>query len=144
MRSYLFLPSFLLIIVLCFLPTYGTSNAQQVPSDAPQKNQSPMVRISDEGLSPETLRMKKEDNLLFFLNDTTDSLITLSIQFGEHATHCATPNLKIAENGTVRSVQPIPPKDFANTCFHDPGTYPFTVYGLKRAPDGVKGTVVIE
>ena len=144
MRPHLFLPSLILGTVLCFLPTYGTSNAQQGSEETPIKNQSPMVRITDEGLSPSTLRMKKEDNLLFFLNDTTDSLITLSIAFGDHVTHCATSNLKIEGNGTVRSVQPIPPKDFANTCFHDPGTYAFTVFGLKGSPDGVRGSVVIE
>lgn len=144
MRSYLFLPSVILATVLCYLPTNGTSLAEQPSTSRVPDSQSQIVRLSDSGVAPLTLRMKKEDKVAFFLNDSSDSLITLDLSFGEHATHCASSNLKINENGVIASTQPIAPKDFASACFHESGTYPFTVYGLRGSPNGIKGSIIIE
>ena len=141
MRSPLFLPSFILATVLFFLPTYGSSEAEPV---VPPPSRSHIITVSDNGLSPSTLRMSKDDKFAFFLNDSSDSLITISLNYTEHATHCSSRNLKIQEDGTIRSTEPISPKDFAGSCFHDPGTYPFTVLGLKKQPQGIQGTIIIE
>jgi hypothetical protein len=144
MRSPLFLPSFVLATVLFFLPTYDASEAEPAAPVAPPASKSHIITINDNGLSPSTLRMSKDDKFAFFLNDSSDSLITISLNYTEHATHCSSGNLKIQDNGTIRSTEPISPKDFAGSCFHDPGSYPFTVLGLKKQPQGIQGTIIIE
>ena len=144
MRSYLFLPSLILTLVLCVLPTYDAPEAEQTSSPAVPESQSHMITVSDGGISPSTLKMKRDDKLVFFLNDSTDSLLTISLKYSEHATHCSSGNLKIHENGDVRSTAPIAPKDFASSCFHDAGSYPFQIFGLSRYPQGISGTIVIE
>jgi hypothetical protein len=88
--------------------------------------------------------MKRDDSIAFFLNDSTDSLATLEVKFGARAAHCASANMKIGDDGVIRSVRPIGPKDFASTCFHDQGTYEYTVFGLGKDTHGVKGTIVVE
>lgn len=144
MRSQLFLPSIVLAAVLCFLPTYDASEAEPSPESMPPESKSHIITITDSGLTPSTLRMSKDDKVAFFLNDSSESLITISLNYNEHATHCSSGNLKIQDNGTIRSTEPIAPKDFAGSCFHDPGTYPFTVMGIKNQPQGIKGTIIIE
>jgi hypothetical protein len=144
MRSSLFLPSIILATVLCFLPTYDASEAEPSPSTLPPESKSHIISVTDSSLNPSTLHISKSDKLVFFLNDSSDSLVTISVNYSEHATHCASSNLKIQENGTIRSTEPIAPKDFAGSCFHDPGSYAFTVQGLKNSPDGLKGTIIIE
>jgi hypothetical protein len=113
------------------------------PGLTPAESQNQVIKVTDKGLEPSVLEMKKEDRIAFILNDSRESLITLSLDFGKHASHCASENLKIQEDGTIQSVKPIVPKDFATTCFHDPGTYPFFVYGIPGAPQGLKGSIVV-
>lgn len=144
MRSYLFLPSLILCTVLCYLPTYGTSQAEQPEIGRVPDSQSQVIRLSDAGVAPLTLKMKRDDKVAFFLNDSSDSLVTLELSFGKHATHCASSNLQINDDGSITSVKPIAPKDFASSCFHEPGTYTFTVYGLKGSAEGIKGSIIIE
>lgn len=143
MRSPLFIPSIVLACVLCFLPTYDASQAEP-SSDLPPESKSHVIVVDDNGLNPSTLRMSKDDKVAFFLNDSSESLITVTLNYNEHATHCSSGNLKILDNGTIRSTEPIAPKDFAGSCFHDSGSYPFTVMGLKKQPEGIKGTIIIE
>lgn len=144
MRSQLFLPSITLAVVLCFLPTYDASEAEPSRETIAPESKNHIITITESGLAPSTLRMGKDDKLAFFLNDSSDSLITIALNYNEHATHCSSGNLKIQDNGTIRSTEPIAPKDFAGSCFHDVGTYPFTVMGLKSRPEGIKGTIIIE
>lgn len=144
MRSPLFLPSVILAIVLFFLPTYDASEAEPTTGNLPPVSKSHVITINDNGLSPSSLRMSKDDKFAFFLNDSSDSLITISLNYTEHATHCSSGNLKIQDDGAIRSTEPISPKDFAGSCFHDAGTYPFTVMGLKKQPQGIQGTIIIE
>lgn len=144
MRSSHFLPSLILAAVLCVLPTYDASQAEPVHSSMPPESTGHIITITDQGASPLTMRMSKDDKMAFFLNDTSDSLITISVEYHEHATHCSSGNLKINENGNIRSTEPIAPKDFASSCFHDRGTYSFTVMGLKNQPQGVRGSIIIE
>ncbi|MEY4668027.1 MAG: hypothetical protein RL518_726 [Pseudomonadota bacterium] len=88
--------------------------------------------------------MSKNDKMAFFLNDTSDSLLTITVEYKEHSTHCSSGNLKINTDGSIRSTEPIAPKDFASSCFHDRGTYSFTVNGLKNHPLGARGSIIIE
>ena len=84
--------------------------------------------------------MKREDRVAFFVNNSLDSLLSINVQFGKNSTHCASANLEIQDesvgsdgahaSSVVRSTKPISPKDFATTCFHEPGTYPYTIRGL--------------
>jgi len=126
---------------LTFLFTQ-TVKADEVPLSLPE-SQNQVIKITDRGLEPRSLEMKKEDRIAFFLNDSTDSLVTLELDFGPHASHCATENLKIHDNGVVRSIKPIAPKDFATTCFHDAGSYSFTVFGVRNSPQGIRGSIVV-
>lgn len=103
-----------------------------------------LVKLTDRGLQPKALNMKLDESILFFLNDTTESLATIEIDFGKKPTHCASSNLKIDQDGVIRSSRPYGPKDFASVCFHDRGNYPFTIYGLKESPQGVRGSIVVE
>lgn len=144
MRSFLYLPSIILATLLCFLPTYDASEAEPSPSTLPPESKSHIISVTDSGLNPSTLHTSKNDKLVFFLNDSSDSLVTIAVNYSEHATHCASGNLKIQDSGTIRSTEPVAPKDFAGSCFHDPGSYAFTVHGLKNTPEGLKGTIIIE
>jgi hypothetical protein len=144
MRSLLFVPSCLLCLVLLFPPSFGISEG--VPDELPPATelQGQMVAITDTGLEPSTLSMSREERVAFFVNNSTDSLITLQVDFGSNTTHCASKNLEIRDNGTVVSSKPISPKDFATTCFHEAGKYPFTVRGVTGHPEGLKGTIVVD
>jgi hypothetical protein len=117
--------------------------------------------ISEDGIEPKILSMKREDRVAFFVNNSLDSLLSIAVQFGKNSTHCASANLEIQDYGmdsgganassVVRSTKPISPKDFATTCFHEPGTYPYTIRGLtsKNAEVGQKtlelhGSIIVE
>lgn len=143
MRKLLVLPSLLLCAVLVYLPTYGSVEAEEDRASV-LPGQGQIITVSDAGVQPKTLTLKKGDGIAFILNDTSDSLITVDLTYGKHTTHCASSNLKIGEDGMIRSKEPIPPKEFASTCFHDSGTYAFTVYGSKGSPAGIVGTIVVE
>jgi hypothetical protein len=166
MRGYLFLPSVVLCLVLMYMPTTGISEGDGTaePNGAEERHnhtdtgsiageptsptipesQNQIVKLSDRGIEPSVLHMKKEDSIAFFLNDSTDSLVTLAINFGKLPAHCSSSNMKIGDDGMIRSTRPVGPKDFASTCFHDRGTYNYTVYGLKGDPQGVEGSIVVE
>ncbi len=104
-----------------------------------------IVKITEGGLEPSSITLKKRDGSVFFLNTTSDSLATISIDFGARKTHCASENLKVDKTtGKIQSIRPIGPKDFALTCFPDPGRYKVEVTGIRNAPHGLSGTVIIE
>lgn len=119
-------------------------DAEELSSSlSPAESYNKVITISDSGVEPKVLAMRKEDRIAFFLNNSSESLITLSVSFGKNATHCASENLKIGDDGSVESTRPIPPKDFATTCFHDPGTYSYTIFGVKNAPRGIQGSIQV-
>jgi len=126
------------------LLTFAAVRAEDLSSTlSPAESYNKIIAISDVGIEPKVLTMRREDRIAFFLNNSSESLITLSVSFGNNATHCASDNLIISDDGSVRSARPIPPKDFATTCFHDPGIYSYTVFGLKNAPSGVQGSIQV-
>lgn len=125
--------------LLVYPASAQADNSQAATS--PMQNQ--MVKITDSGLEPSTIEMRKEDRIVFFVNDSKESLVTLNLTFGARATHCASENLRIGEDGSVQSVKPIPPKDFAATCFHDLGSYPFSVSGIQGSSKSFKGTIIV-
>ncbi len=101
------------------------------------------LRLTDKGLEPATLQMLTEDDVALFLNETTDSLITLDVSANGVETDCLSENMKIGADGVIRSSTPVVPKDFASTCFRKPGTYQFTVYGIPNHPEGVEGSIIV-
>lgn len=158
MRTYLALPSIILLFVLIYFPLPGipesasakhlnASGTKEIdPNAAPTtpESQAQMVKLTDRGIEPTELTIKQEDSIAFFLNGTNESLVTLEINFKGHPTHCASLNMQIGEDGIVKSSKPIAPQDFASTCFHDTGKYDFTVYGLASNPEGVKGSIIVQ
>lgn len=144
MRSPLFLPSVILAIVLFFLPTYDASEAEPTSGNLPPITKSHVIVINDTGLSPSTLTMGKDDTFAFSLKDSSESLITISLNNPENAAHCSSGNLMIRDDGAHRSTAPISPKDFTGSCFNKPGSYSFTVMGLNNQTQGMNGTIVIE
>ncbi len=113
-----------------------------VYAESTPRNQ--VLKFTDTGISPTTLRMEQTDSIVFFLNSTSESLVTFELKYGSRKTHCASSALTIGEDGVVRSAFPIGPRDFATVCFPEKGTYPITVYGLKGSPKGTSATIVVE
>lgn len=142
MRDYLFLPSLVLLGVLFYLP--ASSNGSPVDDASVPESKSQLIKLSDSGIEPANVTMNKQDSVAFFLNDSKEALVTVEINFGEHSTHCASANMRAGENGLVRSTKPLGPNDFATTCFHESGTYEYTIYGLPKNPDGLKGAITVQ
>jgi hypothetical protein len=128
------------------MPSSGISEGDGKPVAAAPvlESQNQMIKLTDRGIEPQILRMKVEDSIAFFFNDSADSLVTLALDFKGLATHCASQNMKIGDDGVIRSVRPVGPKDFASTCFHERGTYSFTVFGLKGDQKGLEGRIIVE
>ncbi len=144
MRPQKLLPTVLVATVL-LLVLAGTPAAEdELPAATLPVSSNGVIKLGDAGLSPSVLEMRREDSLVLFLNDSAESLVTLQINFGTHASHCASENLTIGPDGVIRSSVPIAPKDFATACFHDPGSYSYTAFGLKRSPGGAQGTIVVK
>lgn len=104
-----------------------------------------VLEISDAGLVTPKLQMKMRQGMLFLYNNTEGALLTLDVDFGEKALSCfssVTPNLEFKGQHLV-STRPIPPGDFASTCFPGTGEYPLKVYGLSKFPGGVSGKIVV-
>src|SRR5690606_19830620 len=68
-----------------------------------------IIKFTDKGIEPAELRMKREDSIAFFLNDSKDSLATVQIEFGDKHTHCASGNLSVIEGGKLTSIRPFGP-----------------------------------
>lgn len=132
-----------LLVALCLVPGSlfaADSSHPEFLEDA----QKEIVKISQNGFEPSRIKLTKEDASVFFLNNTKDALITIAIDYKNKKTHCASPNLKLGEDGYLRSISPIGPKDFALSCFPSKGEYQVSALGVR--PDGkpVTGTIVVE
>ena len=140
----MFLPSILLCLVLLYLPNPVSSEIAPDTLPPASNIQGQMIVITDSGLEPRDITISREERVAFFVNNSKESLITIEVDFGKNTTHCASKNLEITEDGKVRSIKPVAPKDFATTCFHESGRYPFTVNGIQGQADGVRGTITVQ
>lgn len=135
-------------LALCLALAAGQAAAQEQSSDPMVKlipeSQNQIVKLTDQGVTPQVLKMDKADSSVFFLNDSSDSLVTLALDYGGKQTHCASSNLQVGDDGIVRSKRPFGPKDFASVCFPDRGTYELKVFGLKPNIKGLTSTIIIE
>lgn len=143
--------SLLVLIALCMICAVSPAFAAQEPATVKPDSvtvvpdsRNQIVKLTDKGIEPAELHMKREDSIAFFLNDTKDSLATIEIEFGDKHTHCSSGNLRIIDGGKLTTLRPFGPSDFSTTCFHDPGAYEFTVFGLKPNPKGLKGRIIVE
>lgn len=136
----------LIASVLAFLAVFpmragAESGVDPSPADF-SSNQ--ILKLTDKGLEPPVLRMKKSDSILFFLNASSDSLVTLAVDYNGKHTHCSSHNLEVDKDKMVRSIRPFGPRDFASVCFHEAGTYPVTVWGLRSNPEGIHSQIIVE
>jgi hypothetical protein len=121
-----------------------TPTLQEPNSSTNAVSRNQIIKFTDRGILPSSLRIKKEDSIVFFLNDTKDSLVSLEIDFADKATHCGGAKLQTGKNGKVSTSRPFGPNDFTSTCFHERGEYPFIVYGVPSNPQGLKSSVTVE
>lgn len=129
-------------VLLLFISAAQTSKAEDLePVGEAQKE---IVKITQRGFEPSILKLTKEDASVFFLNASKDSLMTIEIDFRNKRTHCASPNLKLDNDGMLHSISPIGPKDFALTCFPSKGNYKVTALGLRSDGKPVTGTIIVE
>lgn len=84
-----------------------------------------IVRFTGKDAVPSKLSLSGSENGVFFFNDSEGQAMNLSVEFGKHPAHCASPLMKMGEDGVYRSESPIAPKQFAAVCFPFSGTYPF-------------------
>jgi hypothetical protein len=103
-----------------------------------------LVAVTDDGLSPRTIKLSQLDGSVFFVNRTNDSLISVSVEFGKRRAHCASENMRLDAAGNLASITPVGPHDFAIMCFPDKGTYPVTVNGIGPSGKKATGEVVVE
>ena len=97
----------------------------------------------DTGVSNKSLKLDEKDGSVFFFNDSNSDEVTLSIDWGKRAAHCASENLKLEENGSLHTVSPMKKKDFCVVCFPESGEYNYVVAGLSSA-DGKKGSIHVD
>lgn len=103
-----------------------------------------MVKVTSKGITPPQMTMRQSDSVVFFYNDTEDDLITLEVEFGARAVHCASALKVIKEPGLARSRKPFGPKEFVSTCFHDKGLYSYRIYTSKKGNPPYTGTVTVQ
>ena len=103
-----------------------------------------IIEVTDKGVIPQVLEINDQDLTVFLLNRSKESLITFEIDYGKREMHCSNDNIENLEGGKSRSVKPLAPRDFAATCFHDPGTYPIKFYGVAGAKEPITAKVVLK
>ena len=130
-----------LLLSFVLLAAWSVTQALHADEKAAQRK---IVKLTDAGVAPQSLRMTTDESIVFFYNDTSDSLPTLELDFRGKTAHCASSTLKASTDGFIRSTKPIGVGDFASTCFHSPGEYDYKVLGLKNAPDGVPAKIIVE
>lgn len=127
-----------------FIPFLISIAAAAPEAAKPMESPDRIVRLTDDGIEPQPFVTKPDERLIFFLNDTPDSVTTLAVDFKGHNFHCATGPTEKKDDGTILFKEPFGPSEFVATCFPEAGSYGFTVYGLKKGPDGVKGEITVK
>ena len=135
---------FLLLIGACSLQTSAASaeedgKASGTEVEAAEKE---TVLLTEKGLEPSTLTLKTLDGSVFFVNASKLGLASLEVQFNGRRAHCASENMKLQE-GTMRSIRPIGPRDFALLCFPERGNYTVNVRGVDGTTKTFTGNVVV-
>ena len=109
-----------------------------------------IVKWTEQGLNPQTLKIKRRDSSVFFLNTSRDSKVDIAIDFGRNRTHCWSHNLELDAQGIMKTKKPIEPKDFVVLCFPEGGSYKITASGKKpgqgedNSGKAVNGVIVVQ
>lgn len=102
-----------------------------------------IVRFTDRGVSRPKVILQEPGSSVFFLNDTSESLTAVEIDFGEHLSFCASGKMRMDEAGVFRSMRPFAPRSFVAVCFPEVGSYPVTVFGLPGSRESKSLTVQV-
>jgi hypothetical protein len=130
-----------LLLTMLALPLPLTAAPNQSVTTMPPA-QKEIIKLTEQGIKPQSFALSKKDSSIFFLNTTESSLATIAVDFGKHRAHCASPNLALGEDGVLRSSKPIGPKDFAIACFPDTGVYQVVVKGI--GSKDLTGQIIVE
>ncbi len=133
-----------LLVAAASFATVARADGDDAPAPGLPESKNQTMRLTDDGIEPSTLKLRPQDSVVFLLNDTTDSLLNFELNFGEHITHCNGGILRAQEHGRVASTKPLEPRNFVTTCFHEKGSYPIVVYGMKKHPKGLTATIIVE
>lgn len=134
------------VAAIVVMPNASAAPAADNTHDHPlalADSEKKVVRLTEHGLEPTNIVLKTLDSSVFFVNETRDSPLSLSVDFGSHRLHCATGNVKFAD-GKLHSVEPVGPHDFVLMCFPERGTYQVQVQGLRGPKETAAGTVTVE
>lgn len=132
------------IFLVLFSFNLGTNQSIASADVLDRISEDLVIAIDDIGPRPMNIEMKVRAGIIFFYNGTQDSLLTLELDFGKYAMSCfssSTNNLAFRDAQTLASTRPIAPGGFATTCFPAVGSYRYTIFGLERFPNGLKGLI---
>ncbi len=143
---FLFIVFLFTLSLLTVTPAALANTASDEPHDEiPGANARPqIVKVTPSGIVPHELNMQQSDSVVFFYNNTVDDLISLEIDFGKNAVHCSAAVKIIKEPGLARTRKPFGPKEFASTCFHEKGRYPYKVFTSQKGKAPLSGTVIVQ
>ncbi len=127
---------------ISFAEDAAHDHEEQTAQTLPQ-SRNQVMKFTDKGVEPSALTLRPEDSIVFFLNKTSDSLVTMEIDYKEHITHCAGGILAVGKNGLLASTRPLEPGNFATTCFHEAGSYPVKIFGLNGKKDPEYATITV-
>lgn len=127
-------------------PTPVFAAEEEIAKDSvPQAGARPqIIKVTSKGVAPVELSMNQSDSVVFFYNSTDDDLVSLEIDFGKNSVHCSAAMKIVTEPGLTRTRKPFGPKEFASTCFHEKGRYPFKVFTSKKGASPYSGWVVVQ
>lgn len=128
-------PLSLVLIIFCLVTTFPQSgfahDEQELKVDSAEKF---VIKVTEKGFEPPTLKLTHEDSSVFVVNSSKSSLLTLSMDFKGKKTHCASSNMRLSDEGILKSSEPIAPKDFALFCIPEKGEYDLIADGVSSKP----------
>lgn len=142
-------PALVLLTFFCAIipvtPIFVFAEEDGASDSVPQAGARPqIVKVTSKGVTPTELNMQQSDSVVFFYNGTDDDLVSLEIDFGKNSVHCSAAMKIVEEPGLTRTRKPFGPKEFASTCFHEKGRYPFKVFTSKKGSAPYSGSVVVQ
>lgn len=100
-----------------------------------------IIRVTDKGIIPAVLELRKRDSSVFIYNDTDNEYLGVQIEFGKNRLHCHDKRLQLDATGMLRTTDPIPPHSFVVACFPDTATYPITVWSSGNRGQTLRGEI---
>lgn len=131
---------FFAVFFISFVDSFAAEPGESLVAPAVKE----IMRIDDNGISPQSIVLTKPDASVFFLNGTRNSELSIAIFFGKRRLHCASENLKMGEDGALRTINPIKPRNFVLSCFPVPGRYKIEVDGFSSGKKMRMAEVVVK